>query len=94
MTNTAVNTMLASANAFNVLAAAAAENPLLEFFGNNLSIGTLLAIFWWRECKSRERYEKLYDDERKARMAAEKKCSDCRFTKAANEEFLGNHKDE
>ncbi len=88
MTNTAVNVMLATTNVYNLCAAVVTDNPLIEFFRNNLSIGALLAVFWWREAKSRERYERLYDEERKSRLAAEKKCSECSFTKRANELLL------
>ena len=34
-----------------------------------------MGIFLWREMKRAERYEKLYDQERINRQAAEAKCS-------------------
>ena len=40
--------------------------------------------------KRAERYERLYDEERKKRIDAENKCSGCEFTRKAHEEFLDN----
>ena len=47
-----------------------------------------MGIFLWREMKRAERYEKLYDQERINRQAAEAKCSSCPFVRQANEEFI------
>lgn len=49
-----------------------------------------MGIFLWREMKRAERYERLYDDERKKRIDAENKCSGCEFVRKAHEEFLDN----
>lgn len=47
-----------------------------------------MGIFLWREMKRAERYEKIYDQERLHRQAAEAKCSSCSFVRLANEEFI------
>ena len=51
--------------------------PALEYFQNGASVAALMAIFLWREVKRAERYEQLYEEERRKRMEAEQKCKDC-----------------
>ncbi len=94
MTNAAVTSGLIAANAI-CLATAAASGvaPLLDYIQNGASVGAIMGIFLWREVRRAERYEKLYDEERKKRSAAENKCSNCIFVKKANEAFLNEHKE-
>ena len=59
-------------------------DPLLEYIQNGASVAAVMGLFLWREMKRAERYEHLYDDERKQRIAAENKCSHCPFVRQAN----------
>lgn len=92
MTQTVVTTSVVVANALAVVCMASSElNPLLEYIQNGASVAAVMGIFLWREMKRAERYEKLYDQERRQRIAAENKCSACVFVKLANKEFLDSH---
>ncbi len=90
MTNSAVTGGIVIANALAVVSIATATelNPILECIQNGASVGAIMGIFLWREVKRAERYEHLYDQERKLRLEAERKCSSCSFVKKANEEFI------
>lgn len=89
MTDSIVTTGVVAANALAVVVLANADvNPLLEYMQNGVSVGAVMSIFLWREVKRAERYEKLYDQERKLRMQAERKCSSCEFVQRANAEFI------
>lgn len=78
--------------AANVIAAAEAVvtdgNPFLNFVQNGASVAAIMSVFLWREIKRSERYEKLYDEERKTRLNM---CSSCPFQKEANKQFLEDH---
>ena len=63
-------------------------NPFLEYVPNGDSVGAIMGIFLWREMKRAECYEKLYDQERINRQAAEAKCNTFPFVRQANEEFI------
>ena len=91
MTNTAVNATLLVANAVAVANAVVGGNPLLEYVQNGASVGAVMAVFLWREVKRADRYEKLYDEERKMRIAM---CLDCKFARAARDEFIEHRVDE
>lgn len=83
------------ANALAVVSLASAEiNPLIEYIQNGASVGAIMGIFLWREMKRAERYEHLYDQERKLRLEAENKCANCPFVKRAHEEFMDKRVDE
>lgn len=96
MTNSVVTGGIVLANALAVvtIATAAEINPILECIQNGASVGAVMGIFLWREVKRAERYEQLYDQERKHRQEAENKCASCPFVKKANAEFLGKHSDD
>ena len=53
----------------------------------------IMGIFLWREVKRAERYENLYNEERRLRHEAESKCATCQFVQRANEELLERIKD-
>lgn len=77
MTNAIVTGGVVAANVVAVATAAVSElNPLLEFIQNGASVGALMAIFLWREVKRSERYEKLYDEERRKRVEESQRCKD------------------
>ena len=76
--------------ALSVIASVTSGNPFLEYIQNGASVAAVMGIFLWREMKRAERYERLYDDERKKRIDAENKCSGCEFVRKAHEEFLDN----
>lgn len=66
------------ANALAVVSLATTElNPLLEYVQNGASVAAVMGMFLWREMKRAERYEKLYDHERKLRIDAAKRCLEC-----------------
>ena len=96
MTNSAVTGGIVIANALAVVSIATATelNPILECIQNGASVGAIMGIFLWREVKRAERYEHLYDQERKLRLEAENKCASCTFVKKANEEFIDRRIDE
>ena len=96
MTNSAVTGGIVLANALAVVSIATATeiNPILECIQNGASVGAIMGIFLWREVKRAERYEHLYDQERKLRLEAENKCASCTFVKKANEEFIDRRIDE
>jgi len=85
MTQTAVTTSVVLANTLAVVCMATSElNPLLEYVQNGASVAAVMGIFLWREMK-------LYDQERRQRITAERKCSSCMFMKLAHEQFAGIH---
>ena len=95
MTNSFVTGGIVVANALAIMTLAAAEvNPFIEYFQNGASVGAIMGMFLWREMKRAERYEHLYDEERKLRIAAENKCENCSFVKRANEEFMDKRADD
>jgi len=95
MTQPFVISTIIIANAAAVLSMAVAEiNPFLEYIQNGASVAAVMGIFLWREMKRAERYEHLYDEERKMRIAAENKCAHCPFVKKAQEEFMDKRTDE
>ena len=59
----------------------------------SLKIRCHYSIFLWREVKHAERYENLYNEERRLRHEAEGKCATCQFVRRANEELLERIKD-
>lgn len=63
--------------------ASSGVDPLLEYIQNGASVAAIMGLFLWREMKRAERYENLYDEERKLRIAAENKCSHCPFIRQA-----------
>ena len=78
MTTPIVTGGVVEANSVAVASAAVSELPaFLEYIQNGASVAALMAIFLWREVKRAERYEKLYDEERRKRMEAEQKCKEC-----------------
>ncbi len=83
MTNSVVTGGIVLANSLAVvsLAAAGEANLILEYVQNGASVGAIMGIFLWREVKRAERYEHLYDEERKLRIQAENKCANCPFVK-------------
>lgn len=92
MTQTVVTTSVVLANALAVACMATSElNPLLEYVQNGASVAAVMGIFLWREMKRAERYEKLYDQERKRRNAAESKCFSCMFMKLSHEKILDSY---
>ncbi len=95
MTNSVVTGGIVLANALAVVTIATATelNPILECIQNGASVGAIMGIFLWREVKRAERYENLYNEERKLRHEAERKCSTCQFVRRANAEFLDRHSD-
>ena len=96
MTNSAVTGGIVIANALAVVSIATATelNPILECIQNGASVGAIMGIFLWREVKRAERYEHLYDQERKLRLEAENKCKSYPFVKKANEEVIDRRIDE
>ena len=86
MTGSVVNAGLLGANALSVIASVTSGNPFLEYIQNGASVAAVMG----GEMKRAERYERLYDEERKKRIDAENKCSGCEFTRKAHEEFLDN----
>lgn len=95
MTQPFVTTSIIIANALAVANIAMAQaNPFLEYIQNGASVAAVMGIFLWREMKRAERYEKLYDEERKLRIAAENKCNTCPFVRRAQEEFMDKRNDE
>ena len=90
MTNSVVTGGIVLANSLAVvtLATAGELNPLLEYIQNGASVGAVMGIFLWREVKRAERYEHLYDEERKLRLQAENKCAGCVFVQRAHAEFI------
>lgn len=90
MTNSALTGGVVLANALAVVSLAAAPelNPILECIQNGASVGAIMGIFLWREVKHAERYEKLYNEERRLRHEDERKCASCKFVQRANEEFI------
>ena len=95
MTDSFVTGGIVAANALAVVCLAASElNPLLEYIQNGASVGAVMGIFLWREMKRSERYEKLYDEERKLRIEAENKCASCPFVKRAHAEFMDKRADD
>ncbi|MBQ9830218.1 MAG: hypothetical protein IJO38_07735, partial [Akkermansia sp.] len=66
----------------------------IEYIQNGASVGAIMGIFLWREMKRAERYEHLYDQERKLRLEAENKCANCPFVKRAHEEFMDKRADD
>ena len=89
MTDSFVTSGIVFANTLAIVTMATTElNPFLEYVQNGASVGAIMGIFLWREMKRAERYEKLYDQERINRQAAEAKCSSCPFVRRANEEFI------
>ena len=94
MTNSFVTGGIVVANALAIMTLATAEvNPFIEYFQNGASVGAIMGMFLWSEMKRAERYEHLYDEERKFRIAAENKCANCSFVKRANEEFMDKRAD-
>ena len=76
MTGSVVNAGLLGANALSVIASVTSGNPFLEYIQNGASVAAVMGIFLWREMKRAERYERLYDEERKKlRIDAENKFS-------------------
>ncbi len=95
MTNSFVTSGIVVANALAVVSLASAEiNPIIEYIQNGASVGAIMGIFLWREMKRAERYEHLYDQERKLRLEAENKCANCPLVKRAHEEFMDKRVDE
>ena len=95
MTNSFVTGGIVLANTIAIVTLASAEvNPILEYIQNGASVGAIMGIFLWREMTRAERYEHLYDQERKLRLEAENKCASCTFVKKANEEFIDRRIDE
>lgn len=95
MTNSFVTGGIVLANTIAIVTLASAEvNPILEYIQNGASVGAIMGIFLWREMKRAERYEHLYDEERKMRIIAENKCKSCPFVKRANEEFIDRRADD
>ena len=90
MTNSAVSGGRVLANALAVVSLAAAPelNPILECIQNGASVGAIMGIFLWREVKRAERYKNLYNEERRLRHEAKRKCASCKFVQRANEEFI------
>ncbi len=95
MTNSFVTGGIVLANTIAIVTLASAEvNPILEYIQNGGSVGAIMSIFLWREMKRAERYEHLYDQERKLRLEAENKCANCPFVKRAHEEFMDKRADD
>ena len=78
MTDPLVTSTIVVANALAVVSMATTElNPLLEYVQNGASVAAVMGMFLWREMKRAERYEQLYDHERKLRIEAANKCLGC-----------------
>ncbi len=85
---------IVSANALAVATVAMGDiGPILEYVQNGASVAAVMGLFLWREMKRAERYEHLYDEERKLRLQAENKCSTCVFVEKAHAEFLKDKKE-
>ncbi len=83
------------ANALALVSLATSElNPLLEYVQNGASVAAVMGLFLWREMKRSERYEQLYDQERKLRIEAANKCFDCPLLRriTQEEETPQNHR--
>ncbi len=93
MTDSIVTAGIVLANSLAVvsLAVAGDVNPILEYIQNGASVGAIMGIFLWREVKRAERYEHLYDEERRLRIQAESKCADCPFVKHTKVAIIGPH---
>ena len=95
MTNSFVTGGIVVANALAVVTLATAElNPFIEYIQNGASVGAIMGIFLWREMKRAERYEHLYDQERKLRLEAENKCANCPFVKRVHEAVMDKRADD
>lgn len=80
MTTSFVTGSIVVANALAVVILATTEmNPVLEYVQNGASVAAVMGMFLWREMKRAERYEQLYDQERKLRLEAANKCMACPF---------------
>ncbi len=78
MSHSFVTFSIVVANALAVISLASAEmNPFLEYVQNGASVAAVMGIFLWREMKRAERYEQLYDQERKLRIETANRCFDC-----------------
>ena len=90
MTNSAVTCgLVVGANALALVTLASVPlDPILEYIQNGASVAAVMGLFLWREMKRAERYEHLYDEERKLRIQAENKCSTCVFVRRAHAAFL------
>ena len=90
MTNSAVTCgLVVGANALALVTLASVPlDPILEYIQNGASVAAVMGLFLWREMRRAERYEHLYDEERKLRLLAENKCSTCVFVRRAHAAFL------
>ncbi|MBR1977950.1 MAG: hypothetical protein IJ985_00410 [Akkermansia sp.] len=92
MTTSMVTSTIVVANALAVVSMATTElNPFLEYVQNGASVAAVMGMFLWREMKRAERYEQLYDQERKLRIEAANKCLGCPFLRRSaveNEEHV------
>ena len=89
MTDSFVTSGIVLANTLAIVTMATTElNPFLEHVQHWTSVRVIMVIFLWREMKRAEHYEKLYEQERINRQAAEAKCSSCHFVRQANEELI------
>lgn len=80
LTNSFVTCSIIVANALAVVSLATTElNPFLEYVQNGASVAAVMGMFLWREMKRAERYEQLYDQERKLRIEAANRCAVCPF---------------
>lgn len=80
MTHSLVTGSIVVANALAIVSLATTElNPFLEYVQNGASVAAVMGMFLWREMKRAERYEQLYDQERKLRIEAANKCLACPF---------------
>lgn len=87
MTNSMVTSTIVVANALAVVSLATTElNPFLEYVQNGASVAAVMGMFLWREMKRAERYEQLYDHERKLRIEAANKCLGCPFLRRSTAE--------
>lgn len=94
MTNSLVTSTIVVANALAVVSMATTElNPFLEYVQNGASVAAVMGMFLWREMKRAERYEQLYDQERKLRIEAANKCLGCPFLRrgAAENDDAAQH---
>ena len=80
------------ANAQAVVSLATTEfNPLLEYVQNGASVAAVMGLFLWREMKRAERYEQLYDQERKLRIDAVNKCVGCPLLRRPGQDAADAH---
>ena len=91
MTDTIVNTTIVTANICMLANAALADNPIFEAVQSGTSVAAIMSIFLWREAKRADRYEKLYDEERKVRLTM---CQNCKYNKVAQDEFIEHRTNE